>query len=103
MISIYPDESIAYDHPRYEPFWAAAADLDVVLSLHIGTNRVLPPPPSSASQATSEMALKFLSTPARYVTSAHWVQLSLANMIFAGAPAKIMFASDSCTQWAEVT
>jgi predicted TIM-barrel fold metal-dependent hydrolase len=30
------------------------------------------------------MALKFLSTPARYVTSAHWVQLSLANMIFAG-------------------
>ena len=103
MISIYPDESIAYDHPRYEPFWAAAADLDVVLSLHIGTNRVLPPPPSSASQATSEMALKFLSMPARYVTSAHWVQLSLANMIFAGAPAKIMFASDSCTQCAEVT
>jgi predicted TIM-barrel fold metal-dependent hydrolase len=30
------------------------------------------------------MALKFLSTPARYATSAHWVQLSLANMIFAG-------------------
>ena len=84
MISVYPDESIAYDHPRYEPFWAAAAELGVVLSLHIGTNRVLPPTSSSASNATSNMALKFLSTPARYSTSAHWVQLSLANMIFSG-------------------
>ena len=26
MISVYPDESIAYDHQRYEPFWAAAAE-----------------------------------------------------------------------------
>ena len=39
---------------------------------------------ASPSHAPSDMALKLLSTPARYATSAHWVQLSLANMIFAG-------------------
>lgn len=83
MISVYPDESLSYDRDIYEPFWAAAAELRMPISLHVGTNRAVPIT-SSPSRATSDMALKFLSTPALYATTAHWVQLSLANMIFAG-------------------
>ena len=111
MISIYPDESIAYDHPRYEPFWAAAADLGVVLSLHIGTNRVLPPPPSSASRATSDMALKFLSTPAALrdlcalgatVAGEHDFRRSVRTPSDAEgriARARIAWCPTSCNRW----
>lgn len=83
MISVYPDDSHSYDRDIYEPFWAAAAELRVPISLHVGTNRSVPAS-SSPTSVTSSMALKFLSTPARYVTTAHWVQLTLADMIFAG-------------------
>ena len=31
-----------YDHPMYEPLWAAAQDLDMPLSLHVGTYRWSP-------------------------------------------------------------
>ena len=83
MISIYPDDSHSYDRDVYAPFWAAAAELRMPISLHVGTNRSVPAS-SSPTSVTSSMALKFLSTPSRYATTAHWVQLSLADMIFAG-------------------
>ena len=31
-----------YDHPQYEPLWAAAQDLAMPLSLHTGTRRWQP-------------------------------------------------------------
>ena len=31
-----------YDHPYYEPLWAAAHDLEMPLSLHVGTYRWRP-------------------------------------------------------------
>src|SRR5437763_12967030 len=34
MIAEYPAEDRRYDEPEYEPFWAAAAALDLPLSLH---------------------------------------------------------------------
>jgi len=34
MITEYPAEDRRYDQPEYEPFWAAAAALDLPLSLH---------------------------------------------------------------------
>ena len=42
MISVYPTEDRAYDSPEYEPLWAAAQDLRMPLSLHLGTNRAGP-------------------------------------------------------------
>lgn len=39
MISVYPTEDRQYDQPIYDPFWAAAQDLDLPLSLHVATNR----------------------------------------------------------------
>ena len=39
MITEYPAEDRRYDQPEYERFWAAAAALDMPLSLHIATRR----------------------------------------------------------------
>jgi predicted TIM-barrel fold metal-dependent hydrolase len=39
MITEYPAEDRRYDRPEYEPFWAAAAALDLPLSLHTVTRR----------------------------------------------------------------
>ena len=40
MISVSP--MVPYDHPSYERFWATAQDLDMPLSLHVGTIRWKP-------------------------------------------------------------
>ena len=39
MISEYPQEDRRYDSPEYLPFWAAAQDLNMPLSLHTATER----------------------------------------------------------------
>ena len=39
MIAEYPHEDRRYDQPEYEPFWAAAQDLNMSLSLHTATRR----------------------------------------------------------------
>jgi predicted TIM-barrel fold metal-dependent hydrolase len=39
MITEYPWEDRRYYSPEYEPFWAAAQDLDMPLSLHTATSR----------------------------------------------------------------
>jgi predicted TIM-barrel fold metal-dependent hydrolase len=41
MMPLRPMEH-RYDHPMYEPLWAAAQDLDMPLSLHVGTYRWRP-------------------------------------------------------------
>jgi predicted TIM-barrel fold metal-dependent hydrolase len=39
MVTEYPLEHRRYDGSEYEPFWAAAAALDLPLSLHTATRR----------------------------------------------------------------
>ena len=75
MITVYPPEERSYDQPEYEPLWAAAQDLAMPLSLHIGTNRPGP------GQAFADLD----SATAAFLTNVdHWVRMSLANMIFSG-------------------
>ena len=74
MITIYPPENRPYDLPEYEPLWAAAQDLGMPLSLHIGTNRL------TGGQFTNSDAMK----PAFISNVDHWVRVSLANIIFSG-------------------
>ena len=75
MITVYPPEERRYDRPEYEPLWAAAQDLAMPLSLHIGTNR---PGPGQQLEATDTTTATFLSN------VDHWVRMSLGYMIFSG-------------------
>ena len=75
MIPVYPPEGRAYHLPEYEPFWAAAQDLGIPLSLHISSNR---------GGEGKEFANLESATPAFITNAAHWVQMSLADMIFSG-------------------
>ena len=60
MITVSPPDEYSYDNPIYDPFWAAAQDLDLPLSLHIGTNRRMP----SEVHVDTRMPLRALSTDA---------------------------------------
>ncbi len=83
MITVYPDPERSFDRPMYEPFWAAAQDLDMPLSLHVGTSRLIPRA-RRAETSEADAATNTLGTPASYVTAAHWVQMSLSHLIFSG-------------------
>ena len=75
MITVYPPEERSYNMPEYEPLWAAAQDLQMPLSLHIGTNR-----PGSGQEFMSleEVTSSFMAN------VDHWVRTSIGHMIFTG-------------------
>ena len=75
MITVYPPEELPYDKPDYEPLWAAAQDLGMPLSLHIGTNR---PGPGQVFQGNETTTANFMAN------IDHWVRMSLGSMIYSG-------------------
>ena len=75
MITVYPPDERSYDRPEYEPFWAAAQDHEIPLSLHIGANR---PGPGQEFQDLESVTASFLTN------VDYWVRMSLINMIFSG-------------------
>ena len=75
MIAEYPLEERRYDHPDYEPLWAAAAALNMSLSLHTATRRV---------QSNSALGERKVQDASRRATKAFLPALSLCDMIFAG-------------------
>jgi predicted TIM-barrel fold metal-dependent hydrolase len=73
MIPLRPMQH-RYDHPMYEPLWAAAQDLDMPLSLHVGTYRWQPGmDPNTMRQDIVEFSNR-----------EHDVRTPIAAMIFAG-------------------
>ena len=75
MISIYPPPDRGYHLPEYEPLWSAAEDLEMPLSLHIGTNR----PADGGIKLMGDMP-----GPEHITQSDYWVRMSLSQMIFYG-------------------
>ena len=75
MITEYPAEDRSYDQPEYEPFWAAAAALDLPLSLHTATRR------QGKIRGAGPGTLRDASSRA---TKAFYPALSLCDMIFSG-------------------
>jgi predicted TIM-barrel fold metal-dependent hydrolase len=75
MIAEYPPEARRYLEPEYEPFWAAAQDLQMPLSLHTATRR------EAQAMGSSARTLKDAS---RRATKAHLPALSMCDMIFSG-------------------
>jgi predicted TIM-barrel fold metal-dependent hydrolase len=75
MITEYPAEDRRYDQPEYEAFWAAAASLNMPLSLHTATRRhgkIRGVGPGTLRDASSRS------------TKAHYPALSMCDMIFSG-------------------
>ena len=75
MITCYPPEDRSYNSPEYEPFWAAAQDLGIPLSLHLGTNRL--------GLGQDRVDIEHVM-PAFFCNPDHWTRMSLAHMIFTG-------------------
>ena len=75
MISVYPSESQPYNSPVYEPLWAAAQDLEMPLSFHIGTNRL----------GVDDDCPRVDSATLGYQCNRdHWVRSSLSHLIYTG-------------------
>jgi predicted TIM-barrel fold metal-dependent hydrolase len=72
MIPVRP--ILRYDHPDYEPLWAVAQDLDMPLSLHVGTVRWRP----------DLQALADMMDPVFFSSLEVDARTSLAAMIFSG-------------------
>src|SRR5919197_5000925 len=75
MITEYPAEDRRYDQPEYEKFWAAAAALQMPLSLHTATRRqgkIRGAGPGTLRDASSRE------------TKAFYPALSMCDMIFSG-------------------
>ena len=75
MITEYPLEHRRYDQPEYEPFWAAAAALDLPLSLHTATRR------QGKIRGAREKTLRDASSRA---TKAFYPAMSMCDLIFSG-------------------
>jgi predicted TIM-barrel fold metal-dependent hydrolase len=75
MIAEYPAEDRRYDQPEYEKFWAAAASLNMPLSLHTATRR------TGKIRGAGTGTLRDASSRA---TKAFYPALSMCDMIFSG-------------------
>jgi predicted TIM-barrel fold metal-dependent hydrolase len=75
MITEYPLEHRRYDQPEYERFWAAAADLDMPLSLHTATRR------QGKIRGAGDKTLRDASSRA---TKAFYPAMSMCDLIFSG-------------------
>ena len=75
MITVYPPAGRRYNSEEYEPFWAAAQDLEMPLGLHAATNRV-----GSGEDFQFEAEMR----PAHMANMDYGVKMSLADMIYSG-------------------
>jgi predicted TIM-barrel fold metal-dependent hydrolase len=75
MISEYPPEERRYDSPEYEPFWAAAQNLGMSLSLHTATRR---------QGTNSGMVRRTVRDASRRATKAFLPATSICDMLFSG-------------------
>ena len=77
MISVYPSPGMYYDSPSYDPFWAAAQELNMPVSLHVSTNR----PGSVEHNVNAGMPSQ---SGADRSNSDHWVRMSLSHLVLGG-------------------
>ena len=81
MIPVYPQEDgRQYRNPDYEPLWATAEELDIPLSLHIGTTR----PSRAAGQFARFSEAGKREAEVEIANTDLPVRMSLAAMIFSG-------------------
>ena len=81
VISVHPAHERPYHNPEYDPFWAAAQDLDMPLCLHSGSNRTGRDgvPTDHYNQTDPNEPLDIV-----YTHMNRWIRRSLTSMIFSG-------------------
>lgn len=72
IITVCPPPERSYSQPMYDPFWSAAQDLNVPLSLHVATVR----PAAWPDLLGHELEKR--------VNQDHWVRKSLSLIIYSG-------------------
>ncbi|MBM3924638.1 MAG: hypothetical protein FJ320_01410 [SAR202 cluster bacterium] len=77
MIPVMPRPHEGYNLPLYEPFWAAAHDLGMPISLHTGTNR-----PGSTTMRSLDG--KISQTGVDRSNTDYWARMSMGHIIFSG-------------------
>ena len=77
MITVNPPIARPYRHPGYEAVWAAAADLDLPLSLHVGTDRADP-------TGRDGLAGARVATETVFINKDYQVREALADVILSG-------------------
>ena len=77
MVPVYPPQGRSYDLSEYEPFWEAADQLNMPISLHVDTNRKGLP-----GQETTERVQ--MLQPDTVVNMVTWIKTTLAKMIMGG-------------------
>jgi predicted TIM-barrel fold metal-dependent hydrolase len=81
MIWGAPPREKPYTSKEYDPFWAAAQDLQMPLSLHVITGKK---PPKSEDEQKKIRAARDQSFVRGYMNLIHEVQRSLTDIIFSG-------------------
>lgn len=79
MITVAPPAWAPYRSRDYDPLWAAAQDLAMPLSLHIGTDRADP----RVGDAAFKLNVKDVP-PSTFVNSDYRVRITLADIIYSG-------------------
>ncbi len=91
MIWASPPDDRPYTHPDYDPFWAAAQDLDMPLSLHILTERR-----GGGIGGRRRFLTNYLAVP-------HGIQKTLGVMIFGGVlerfPRLTLISAENDVSW----
>ena len=79
MITVLPPKRAPFRSAAYHPFWAAAQDLAMPLSLHVGTERG----DTEAGHASFALDVKNVA-PALFVNKDYQIRQTLADLIFSG-------------------
>jgi len=79
LMTVAPPPYAPFDHPMYDPLWAAAQDLQMPLSMHTATNRA--DPKSGAGGVPDDVQQV---PPSLFVLQDTMVRRALADMIFSG-------------------
>ena len=81
VISVHPAHERPYHNAEYDPFWAAAQDLDMPLCLHSGSNRTGRDgvPTDHYDQTDPHEPLDIV-----YTNGDHWIRRSLTSIILSG-------------------
>lgn len=78
LITVAPPPPQSYRHPDYDRFWAVAQDLDMPLSLHIGTERPDPTVTSVSPDTRRQVSESY------FATMDYRVRQAFADLIFSG-------------------